>query len=857
VSFLDLVQGEKQFQVPLYQRPYSWLEPQLSRLWRDILEQSAAMADSASQPRHFIGSVVIAPSPALHAAGVQRWLVVDGQQRLTTLMLALAALRDHIEISDSRDADRIHRQYLVNEFRQGDEHLRLLPTQADRDVYRALLLRHPAPEHGNISEAYRHFRTALVAADDPNDDEDLTRIESTIRAGLSIVEITAEAGDNVYRIFESLNNTGMKLSQADLLRNYLFMRLPRRGEDVYRDVWLPMQDSLTGPQLELLVWLDLVIRGDERVKQSEIYRAQQERLEKIAEGDEAAIEAEIVELARRSRHLERILDPSKEPDEQLRRALRRLRAWGAQTAYPLVMHLLDLRDRGVTDAADVADALTFIESFLVRRMICQVPTNNLNRVFNASPTAVGDAAPLAPAVRRYLSGRRRYWPSDGELRNSVRSRPFYWTGRGPQRVFVLRSLEESYQAAEPVDYDRAKLTIEHVLPQTLTQEWIELLAAEVTDEGGPKQLHELIVHTLGNLTLTAENAKLSNSPFQRKQDIYQSSALRMNREIADSPAWGKAQILTRADALAERAIRLWPGPVNGVADDAEGRDWSLLRKACAAIPPGAWTTYGDLAELIGSHPVPVGVHLATHPVPNAWRVLTSDGKISPGFRWEVEGRTDDPQQLLESEGVTFTGGRAAATQRLTGLDLAALVGMEASEPVPATEAKLDLNSPAGQRFLSQLTEAHPEAVEGVQDLLSSWETLGGELSYGSSAETSCFLTLEPNQYELAATWPLVIYPQAGVVEVVFQHMRRRPVFDDAALREEFRERLEQAGVDIPRSKLSLRPSFALDAVSDPARRSALKAALEWFAMVFYARLAQADHERAPSLFDVGEEGTSV
>ncbi len=192
------------------------------------------------------------------------------------------------------------------------------------------------------------------------------------------------------------------------------------------------------------------------------------------------------------------------------------------------------------------------------------------------------------------------------------------------------------------------------------------------------------MHTLGNLTLTAENAKLSNSPFQRKQDIYQSSALRMNREISDSPTWGQGPILARADALSERATRLWPGPTDDVVDDAEGRDWSLLRKACAAIPAGAWTTYGDLAELIGSHPVPVGVHLATHPVPNAWRVLTSDGKISPGFRWEVEGRTDDPQQLLALEGVTFTGGRAAANQRLTGFDLAALVGMDASEPVPSS-----------------------------------------------------------------------------------------------------------------------------------------------------------------------------
>jgi uncharacterized protein with ParB-like and HNH nuclease domain len=332
LTFLDLVQGEKQFQVPLYQRTYSWTDAQLGQLWCDICEHAESTAAGAARSGHFLGSVVLAPSPSLQAGGVQRWLVVDGQQRLTTLMVALAAIRDHLhEAAEPAVADRVHRQYLVNEFRQGEDHLRLLPTQADRDTFRALVMRTPgADTTGSVADAYRFFRTALVAADDPDDDEDLARIEETIRSGLSIVEITAERGDNVYRIFESLNNTGLQLSQADLLRNYLFMRLPDRGEDVYNQVWLPMQDRLSARELELLVWLDLVIRGDERVKQSEIYRAQQERLGRLDE--ESAIEAEIAELARRSRHLARILHPSREEDPALATALRRLKAWGAVTA---------------------------------------------------------------------------------------------------------------------------------------------------------------------------------------------------------------------------------------------------------------------------------------------------------------------------------------------------------------------------------------------------------------------------------------------------------------------------------------------------------------------------------------------
>lgn len=849
ITFLDLVQGEKQFQVPLYQRTYSWTETQLSQLWKDVLGQGEAMAAGSARSGHFMGSVVIAPSPTLQAAGVQRWLVVDGQQRLTTLMLALTAVRDHIHDSQSADADRIHRQYLVNEFRSGDDHLRLLPTQADRESFRGLVLRSAGVvPSGNIAAAYQFFRAALVAADDPEDPEDINRIEQTIRTGLSIVEITAEHGDNVYRIFESLNNTGLQLSQADLLRNYIFMRLPERGADIYRNIWLPMQDRLGSKELELLVWLDLVARGDERVKQTEIYRAQQERLEPLR--DEAAIETEVAGLARRSRHLERILHPSREPDPALRQGLARLKAWGANTTYPLLMHLLDLQERQVTSTSEVAEALRFIESFLVRRMLCQVPTNNLNRVFNASPPAIGETADVSRVVRKYLSGTRRYWPTDAELRRSVRSRPFYWTGRWPQRMFVLRRLEESYGAPEPVDFQRAKLTIEHVLPQTPPDAWLELLALEVTDEGGPVQLHELLVNTLGNLTLTAENSRLSNNPFQRKQDIYQSSALQMNREIAEAPAWGKEQILARADQLADRAIALWPAPVAGTEDASEGRDWSLLRRACTAIPAGTWTTYGDLAELIGSHPVPVGVHLATKPVSNAWRVLTSDGSISPAFRWGEHDQHSEPQTLLEEEGVHFTDGRADPNQHVRAADLATLLGMDVSEAPDAADSEPTVDSDRGSQFLDQLRDAHPQAASGLLGVLARWQSLGGRLSFGRASETSCFLMLDA-EHSSASTWPLAIYPKAGTIEVVFQHMRRRPVFEDRDVRNEFRLRLQRADIVLPETKLDLRPSFPLAIVADEPRRAAISDALEWFAMTFHARLAkQLQEDEVPTSGDV-------
>jgi alkylated DNA nucleotide flippase Atl1 len=688
VDLITLIQGTKQFQVPLYQRVYSWRNEQLEQLWSDIVGEVERLDDPTSTG-HFLGSVVLAPTPALHAGGLQSWLVVDGQQRLTTLMLALAALRDHVAKEHPDQAERIEQEYLINRWQEGDSRLRVLPTQHDRDAFRACVLGQAATVGNNhVGKAYRLFRAWLIDAEQ-DDELHLERIEQVIRTRLRLVEITAESGDNVHRIFQSLNNTGLNLTQADLLRNFLFMLMPIRAENVYRDTWLPMQQQLKDDGLETLMWLDLVLRGDDKAKQSDLYRAQASRLE--AEGlDEETIVAEVVELGRRSRHLQIVLDPSQERDDSLRAQLRRINEWGGQTTYPVTMLLLDQRDQGLISTDDVAEALRLVEGFLARRMIAGVPTNNLNRIFNAAPRELAGSTDVVNDLHRYLSGPRRYWPADAQLRQAIHTKPFYYHGRANQKTFVLRRVEESYRSLEPVDWDKAALTIEHVMPQTLNEAWITALEDDaVKAQLTVRDLHSTLVHTLGNLTLSGRNVELSNHPFKRKQDILSSSALAMNQEIAAAPAWGRQEISERADRLADRAISMWPGPVEAADDDLSGRDWSQLHRALALLPAGRWTAYGDLAELIGSHPVPVGVHLSNERVENAWRVLTSDGKSSPQFAWlDGDNRQETQQEVLESEGVMFDKhGRASASQRLSADDLAKLLGLDVPDTLPpATES---------------------------------------------------------------------------------------------------------------------------------------------------------------------------
>ena len=393
---------------------------------------------------------------------------------------------------------------------------------------------------------------------------------------------------------------------------------------------------------------------------------------------------------------------------------------------------------------------------------------------------------------------------------------------------MLRWLDESYGSKEPVEY--GSLTIEHVLPQTLTTVWRQALAQDLTGEETADQVYESLVHTLGNLTLTGYNSALSNSEFTEKRQQLQKSTLAMNQQIARQATWGRPEIQARAEQLADRITRIWPGPVD-VAPDVADIAWSTMDKALAEMPAGSWTTYGNVAALIGSHPVPVGVRLANHPVPNAHRVLQADGKISPSFRWLEPGRIDDPADLLRAEGVTFDEhDRADPAQRLSVEDLAQIAGMTIGDlpdagPMPSSGQ----NPVLRDQFIEQLaTQQGPDTVHSVLAILDTWTAAGGTLLYGYGGQTSCFLMARDKAHPDGSIWPVVIYPLRSC-EVVFQHLAARPPFEDVQMRQELRERLNKIpGVDLPFAKIELRPAFPLKILADPAARDLFIDALKWF-----------------------------
>ena len=678
VTLQELLGGSYQYTVPLYQRTYSWGRPQWQRLWEDVVDVADHRRDNPSAT-HFIGSLVLAGFRDNGPGGVQRWLVVDGQQRLTTLTLLLAAVRDHrAEHEGPMHADRVNEKYLVNKWEDGDLRYKVLPTQADRGAYRGRIEHAPdAAEGSRISEAHQFFLTKLLGLSQPSADGEeepltLAEVESAVVAGLSIVSVTTGENDNAHRIFESLNNTGLKLTQGDLLRNYLFMQLPTRADEVYTTLWLPLQNLLSNEELETLFWLDLV-QQDPKVRQTEIYAGQQRRMRGLQ--DESQVRAEVERFLALGRLYDVMLRPEKEKDAAVRFRLARLRAWRTTTTFPITLHLMERRSLGDIDSDELARALLYLESYLVRRLVFGRYSDGLNSTLLAATADIQGQDDPADALQRFLSSGRKHFASDDQIRQAVMTAPFYTTGRAAHRKLILRWIEESYGSKEPVDLDSA--TIEHVMPQTLTEEWERALAGQLEAHQDLREVHTELLHTLGNLTLTGYNSELSNGPFAVKRAELAKSGIRMNQEISAEPVWGPAQIRARAERLADRIVGIWPGPSAEAASGVAHTAWQTLTDAVEAIPDGSWTSYGELARLIGSHPVPVGTYLARTALPHAHRVLQAGGTVSPSFRWSDVHRTDDPHDVLAAEGVRFSeDGRADGGQRLLAEQLAELIDVD-------------------------------------------------------------------------------------------------------------------------------------------------------------------------------------
>jgi len=545
-----IIEGTNQYMVPHYQRPYTWGTKEWKTLWADLVDLAEQEQGPGSNPeiigvprQHFMGSLVTAPGRSV-PEGVSKWVLIDGQQRLTTLLLLLAALRDHSRGNNrERLGSQIHDLYLTNQYQDGADLYKLLPTAdstesgGDRAAFVAIIDgKVPAP--GNIHRAYQFFRDKFASSGAPDPD----RLKQIVVGSLILVSIVLDRDDNPYLVFESLNAKGQQLTQADLIRNYFFMRLRlEHHDDIYKTRWRPMEDRLGQDNTTEFIRHFLMMSGSV-VRISDIYCELKQRLDSASE----KIVLDLLDqLGRASQHYARLLDPSLEPRLGIQKALLRLNRLEATVTYPFLLNIY----KADVPESELVDILATLENFILRRYVCRTLRAELNKLFPTLYRNAQNYSSIAKGVREILAARS--YPSDSQFRADLAQSVLYGTGGRRERLkFILERIEDSFGHKERVDL--STLSVEHVMPQSITPWWRSHLGPDADD------IHDGLLHTLGNLTLTGTNAELSNLAFPEKQALLVESHLDLNREISKSAKWGDTEIRKRGSDLADRALIIWP-----------------------------------------------------------------------------------------------------------------------------------------------------------------------------------------------------------------------------------------------------------------------------------------------------------
>ncbi len=550
-----ILEGNNQFVVPLFQRPYTWDESRWKVLWADLVELCEDETDTNRAKPHFMGSLVTVPTRSV-PEGVTKFLLIDGQQRLTTLQVLLAALRDSARGMPGSLSEKLEKSHLVNQFEEGLDHFKLLPTQTngDRDAFLALIKGEAVTaSDSRVAKAYGWFQKKLKSRGSP----DAERLASIILRRLSMVSIVLDHDDNPHLIFESLNYKGEPLTQGDLIRNYFLMRVPvAEQEKLFQRCWEPMQLRLKEELSEFV--RHFLMRQGAIVKRGEIYRTLKERTDEQTPDDIAKF---LDELHRSAVHYHRLLDPAQELNPDLHRRLRRFERLEVSVAWPLLLNLYADRDAGSLSIGEFTAILDTLENYFIRRFVCGVPTYGLNKILTPLYNQAKSHTSLLDGVRATLA--QRGYPSDTEFRNALINGRLYGGGeRLPKAKLILESLELSLAGKEQVTTDA--LTIEHIMPQTPTSWWEENLGEAW------RETHELKLHTLGNLTLTGYNAELSNGNFSSKRTVFLQSPVHLSRSITRFEKWDGEAMQQRGEELAELALRTWPyfGPTDSLFANA-------------------------------------------------------------------------------------------------------------------------------------------------------------------------------------------------------------------------------------------------------------------------------------------------
>ncbi len=549
MKLLDFIgkSQERQFVIPIYQRVYSWEKEQCKQLWDDIIKTGG----NDQIKGHFIGSIVFVHD-GIYTTGHNKLLIIDGQQRLTTITLLLTALRNH-------SSDEVKRKeiesYLINSDKDGDKKFRLILSESDKDTLLFLIdknKREPRESSVKIVENFELFEKWIS--------ENTGKLETIFKGleKLMIVWIALEKGkDDPQLIFESMNSKGMELAQTDLIRNYIVMETEvKKQEDFYNQYWRAMEENFKQSEKQSkredlfnkFVRHYLTIKIGKIPNEKRVYEAFKDYQQK--EGIE--IEDLLKDLQKYCGYFCQIAF-KKEADKVLNKALSFLVDLEMDVVYPLLLELYsDYRD-GVLSKQDFILIIYLTESYICRRAVCGLGTNSLNKVFPSFTKKINKDQYLESIKAHFLSLEKTTgkFPKDSEFRDSFITIDFY---KLKKNKYFLERLE-NFDTKEPVNTQEC--TIEHIMPQTLNLEWERDLGENF------QAIHEKYLNTIGNLTLTGYNEKYSNNSFQEKRDMekgFKQSPLRLNQSLKDLESFGEKEIEKRANDLADWALKIWTYP---------------------------------------------------------------------------------------------------------------------------------------------------------------------------------------------------------------------------------------------------------------------------------------------------------
>lgn len=567
----DILAGERQFVIPIFQRFYSWKLPEWQTLWNDI---HMLIEERDGYHYHFIGPFITV-SRALNFEA-STLLVIDGQQRLITLTVLLCALRDKARELGFKDlGDMIETNTIVFMNRKGKKVSKIIPRSRDREIFKRIIDGSLLPKGDDslLSEAYRFFIKQLskIGASNSNQysfpvdsssEETINSLYRAITKRLRLVLITLDDFDNPSNVYESLNFKGERLQEADLIRNYIFMQVRLDNqEDFDNNIWRGFEnvfienidienkksDDDVLSELTDFYYRYLTSKKGYFTK-NRLYQEFMKFVDENYKGGLEELEELINELKRFARYYLRIKNCTA-PELELNEAFKRFKALEVDTALPLLLYLYECYENEDHDVrislSDFLIMLQAIESFLLRRSIMRMRTRGYGLDF---AQAIKYASTYENLIMFLAS---KGWPTDQFISEELKVFPIY-RHESKKAFLILSEIERSYGHKEKVNVDN--LTIEHIMPQNLSIAWRNVLGSDA------ENIHTKYVHTIGNLTLTAYNVNLSNDVFQEKKKIYVESKLTLNNYFLDLEEWKMEELLNRSEMLIDQFKKLWPRP---------------------------------------------------------------------------------------------------------------------------------------------------------------------------------------------------------------------------------------------------------------------------------------------------------